>query len=301
RAARRLPAAHGVRSRPAHPGRLRALLGHQACHRGVRRMAGDHLSQRRYQGLLSLPAGSADPDAARREQLLELPRTGGARAGAGGRDRPGRDRGGALPDSSAPRRRRVLPPQGRRLRPLAPRHGPVPRKGPGRPAMIKRDTSMTSKNPSDPDAIERRSILKGTAVVMGMAAANLTPGAAPEAGAAGQAAAQPARQPAVRESIKITRLETFLVKPRWLFLKVHTNAGITGLGEPITEGRALTCATAVKEIEPYLVGKDPRSVTHHWQAIYRHAFYRGGPILTSALSGIDTALWDIKGKALGVP
>ena len=91
------------------------------------------------------------------------------------------------------------------------------------------------------------------------------------------------------------------MKPRWLFLKVHTNAGIVGLGEPLTEGRALTCAEAVKEIEPYLVGKDPRRVAHHWQAIYRHAFYRGGPILTSALSGVDQALWDIKGKALGVP
>jgi galactonate dehydratase len=104
-----------------------------------------------------------------------------------------------------------------------------------------------------------------------------------------------------KEPLKITKLETFLVKPRWLFLKVHTNAGIVGLGEPITEGRALTCAEAVKEIEPYLIGKDPRRVVHHWQAIYRHAFYRGGPILTSALSGIDQALWDIKGKALGVP
>ncbi|MBP1599608.1 MAG: hypothetical protein H6Q05_4985 [Acidobacteria bacterium] len=102
-------------------------------------------------------------------------------------------------------------------------------------------------------------------------------------------------------TMKITRLETILVKPRWLFLKVHTDSGIVGLGEPITEGRALTCAQAVKEIEPYLVGKDPRQVVHHWQAIYRHAFYRGGPILTSALSGIDMALWDIKGKALGVP
>src|SRR5690349_25133692 len=77
-----------------------------------------------------------------------------------------------------------------------------------------------------------------------------------------------------KDNLKITRLETFLVKPRWLFLKVSTNAGIVGLGEPITEGRALTCAEAVKEIEPYLVGKDPRHVVHHWQAIYRHAFYR---------------------------
>lgn len=104
-----------------------------------------------------------------------------------------------------------------------------------------------------------------------------------------------------KDKIKITKLETILVKPRWLFLKIHTDAGIVGLGEPVVEGRALTCATAIKEIEPYLVGKDPRAVVHHWQAIYRHAFYRGGPILTSALSGIDQALWDIKGKAFGVP
>jgi galactonate dehydratase len=104
-----------------------------------------------------------------------------------------------------------------------------------------------------------------------------------------------------KDPLKITRLETFLVQPRWLFLKVYTNAGIVGLGEPVVEGRAQTVATAVKEIEPYLIGKDPRLVVHHWQAIYRHAFYRGGPVLTSALSGIDQALWDIKGKALGVP
>jgi galactonate dehydratase len=104
-----------------------------------------------------------------------------------------------------------------------------------------------------------------------------------------------------KEKLRITKLETFLVKPRWLFLKIHTDAGITGLGEPVLEGRALTCQTAVKEIEPYLTGKDPRAVVHHWQAIYRHAFYRGGPLLTSVLSGIDQALWDIKGKALGVP
>jgi galactonate dehydratase len=101
--------------------------------------------------------------------------------------------------------------------------------------------------------------------------------------------------------VKITRLETFLVKPRWIFLKIHTDAGIVGLGEPLLEGRALTIQTAIKEIEPYLLGKDPRQVVHHWQAIYRHAFYRGGPILTSALSGIDHALWDIKGKLLNVP
>src|SRR5206468_440550 len=155
----------------------------------------------------------------------------------------------------------------------------------------------------NPEGIQRRSVLKGTTALLGLSTAGLVAGDA----SSGSESNPPVmkntqeKRPAVKESIKITSLETFLVKPRWLFLKIHTNAGITGLGEPITEGRALTCAQAVKEIEPYLIDKDPRAVAHHWQAIYRHAFYRGGPILTSALSGIDQALWDIKGKALGVP
>lgn len=101
--------------------------------------------------------------------------------------------------------------------------------------------------------------------------------------------------------LRITKLELLRVKPRWTFLKVHTNAGVVGLGEPIVESRGLTVMTAVREAEPYILGKDPRRVQFHWQAIYRHAFYRGGPVLTSALSGIDQALWDIKGKALGIP
>ncbi len=103
------------------------------------------------------------------------------------------------------------------------------------------------------------------------------------------------------EKMRITKLETIRVWPRWLFLKIHTDAGIVGLGEPIVEGRAETCAAAVKQLGDYLIGKDPRAVVHHWQAMYRHAFYRGGPVLTSAISGVDMALWDIKGKALGVP
>jgi galactonate dehydratase len=142
--------------------------------------------------------------------------------------------------------------------------------------------------------VSRRSALAGAFAALGGAA--LSPAKA-------RAPAQTPRDAPIapKDPLKVTKLETFLVKPRWLFLRVHTNAGIVGLGEPILEGRALTCAQAVKEIEPYLVGKDPRQVVHHWQAIYRHAFYRGGPILTSALSGIDMALWDIKGKALGVP
>ena len=114
--------------------------------------------------------------------------------------------------------------------------------------------------------------------------------------------AAPSQGPSIKgETIRITKLETFKVKPRFLFLKVHTDQGITGLGEPITEGRPDTCAAAIKEMEPYLIGKDARRIIHHWQAIYRHSFYRGGPILTSALSGLEQALWDIKGKALGVP
>ncbi|MCA9217103.1 MAG: galactonate dehydratase [Planctomycetales bacterium] len=104
-----------------------------------------------------------------------------------------------------------------------------------------------------------------------------------------------------REKMTITKVETMLVKPRWLFVKIHTDVGISGWGEPIVEGRAKTCAVAVAELADYLVGKDPRNIMHHWQAMYRHAFYRGGPVMTSALSGVDMALWDIKGKALGVP
>jgi galactonate dehydratase len=101
--------------------------------------------------------------------------------------------------------------------------------------------------------------------------------------------------------MKITKLETFYVKPRWLFLKVHTDEGITGLGEPIVEGRPQTVAAAVHEIGRYLIGQDPRRIEHHWQAIYRGQFYRGGPVLCSAISGIEQALWDITGKWLGQP
>ncbi|MGN6675457.1 MAG: galactonate dehydratase [Thermomicrobiales bacterium] len=101
--------------------------------------------------------------------------------------------------------------------------------------------------------------------------------------------------------MKITKLETLLVKPRWLFLKMYTDEGIVGLGEPILEGRALTCQMAVKELEPWLIGEDPTRVVHLWQAMYKHAFYRGGPLLTSALSGIEQALWDCYGKYMGLP
>jgi galactonate dehydratase len=101
--------------------------------------------------------------------------------------------------------------------------------------------------------------------------------------------------------MKITQLTTFTVPPRWLFLKIETDDGVVGWGEPIVEGRAATVAAAVEELSDYLVGQDPRNVEDLWTVMYRGGFYRGGPVSMSALAGIDQALWDIKGKALGVP
>lgn len=96
--------------------------------------------------------------------------------------------------------------------------------------------------------------------------------------------------------MKITGMELFVVPPRWLFLKIDTDEGITGWGEPIVEGRARAVRAAVEELSGYLIGKDPLAIEDHWQAMYRGGFYRGGPVLMSAIAGIDQALWDIKGK-----
>ncbi|MDA8205399.1 MAG: galactonate dehydratase [Thermaerobacter sp.] len=101
--------------------------------------------------------------------------------------------------------------------------------------------------------------------------------------------------------MKITELELFLVPPRWLFLKMSTDAGISGWGEPVVEGRAETVKTAVAEGQELLIGRDPDDIEDIWQTLYRGAFYRGGPILMSAIAGIDQALWDIKGKRYGLP
>lgn len=101
--------------------------------------------------------------------------------------------------------------------------------------------------------------------------------------------------------MKIAGLELFAVPPRWLFLKVWTDEGVVGWGEPIVEGRAETVRACVGEMADALIGQDPHRIEDLWQVLYRGGFYRGGPVLTSALSGIDQALWDIKGRALGVP
>ena len=100
--------------------------------------------------------------------------------------------------------------------------------------------------------------------------------------------------------MKITRLTTFIVPPRWCFLKIETDAGLVGWGEPVLEGRAHAVAAMVEEMADALVGRDPRHIEDLWTVLYRGAFYRGGGIHMSALAGIDQALWDIKGKDAGL-
>lgn len=101
--------------------------------------------------------------------------------------------------------------------------------------------------------------------------------------------------------MKIVDYELFQVPPRWLFLKITTDEGIVGWGEPVIEGKAQTVGAAVDEFMQQLIGKNPLNIEDHWNMMYRSSFYRGGPILMSAVSGIDQALWDIKGKYYNAP
>lgn len=101
--------------------------------------------------------------------------------------------------------------------------------------------------------------------------------------------------------MKIKSIKTYTVPPRWLFLRIETDDGLIGWGEPVLEGRAATVAAAVEELSDYLIGQDPAQIEDIWTVLYRGGFYRGGGIHMSALAGIDQALWDIKGKAFGVP
>ena len=102
------------------------------------------------------------------------------------------------------------------------------------------------------------------------------------------------------DKVKITKVESFVLKNSWVFVKISTDAGIVGWGEMLKDD-AKACAAGALEVAQYLVGQDPGRVAFHWQAIHRGAFYRGGPIKTAISSGIDQALWDIKGKMFGVP
>jgi galactonate dehydratase len=99
----------------------------------------------------------------------------------------------------------------------------------------------------------------------------------------------------------IDKIELFKIPPRWLFVKITTRSGIVGWGEPVVEGKADSVYAIVKEMEPYLLGKNAHQIEDIFQVLSKGGFYRGGVLLMSAISGIEQALWDIKGKALGVP
>jgi len=101
--------------------------------------------------------------------------------------------------------------------------------------------------------------------------------------------------------MKIVRIEQFFPRVRTRLVKITTDSGLIGWGETTLEGKPRSTTAAVEEIADYLIDKDPLRIEHHWQHIYRSAFFRGGPVLLSALSGIDQALWDISGKHYGVP
>jgi galactonate dehydratase len=101
--------------------------------------------------------------------------------------------------------------------------------------------------------------------------------------------------------MKIIGVELFPIPPRTQYLKLSTDEGISGWGEAVLEGRASTVGEAVREMADWLVGRDPERIEDIWQTLHRAGFYHGGPILMSALSGIDQALWDIKGKRYGLP
>lgn len=101
--------------------------------------------------------------------------------------------------------------------------------------------------------------------------------------------------------MKITAVNTYYVRPRWGFVEIETDEGFTGWGEAVLEGHCDAVLACVKEYEPYLIGHDPARIEDIWNTIYRAGFYRGGGVLMSAMSGIDQALWDIKGKVFGAP
>lgn len=99
----------------------------------------------------------------------------------------------------------------------------------------------------------------------------------------------------------ISRVESFPVAPRWLFVRIETSDGLIGWGEASLEGYADVVRAAVDQFAGYLIGRDPGLIEDHWQVLAKSQFYRGGAVLASAVAGVDQALWDLKGKRLGVP
>ena len=102
-------------------------------------------------------------------------------------------------------------------------------------------------------------------------------------------------------TMTIDRIESFFVPPRWLFVRVETADGAVGWGEASLEGYAEAVDGAIEALRDRFIGHDPRRIEDIWQIAYRGGFYRGGPVLMSALAGLEQALWDLKGKTLGVP
>ena len=100
--------------------------------------------------------------------------------------------------------------------------------------------------------------------------------------------------------MKITRIHAIPVQPRWVFVKMETDEGLTGWGECLGD-KAFVVAEGVRSYEHALIGEDPRRVVHHWQSMYRGTFWRSGPILGAAISGLEMAMWDILGKSLNAP
>jgi galactonate dehydratase len=150
-----------------------------------------------------------------------------------------------------------------------------------------------------PGILSRRGFMRGltAAGAMGLAAGlSRIEAIAQEvtAGAASRAPIPPG------SPLKIANVETFIHRNSWVFVRITTDAGIVGWGEMLKD-KARACAAEVEEQTQHLLGQDPRRITHIWQSLYKHGFYRGGPVLSAVLSGIDMALWDIRGKSLGLP
>lgn len=104
--------------------------------------------------------------------------------------------------------------------------------------------------------------------------------------------------------MKVIDIKTFVVecfRTNWIFVKVYTDEGITGIGEGTLEHREKAFLGAMEHIKEYMIGKNPLDIEYHWHTIYRDGYWRGGPVLMSALSALDMALWDILGKSLNVP